>query len=388
MDIRWIISPIVGSAIGYLTNWLAIRMLFRPHRQLRFLGMALPFTPGLIPKERGRLAELIGRTVGSELMTADMIASALTKESVVDRIAQGICAAADSMRCSDSTLGECLSSIAPNGPESLCKADVAQAFLGLIDQDCLQAAITSSVRDRLDALRVSDASLKELIPGRIMEAIDKAAETAGPELALYLARQASSEEGRRMVRKAMEQMIPVWTQVFIPVDAIADKLSEYLSNRLSEPNTGWAVSKELSRAVKGLGEMKVSALLSRVDASFVDALVQGVSDEMGASGGLSRMLDVRLSAIACLLSPQGVKAAASLVADQWVYLVNSYTAPALNALNIPEIVRTRIDSLDLTEVEGLVQQVAGRELLSITRLGALIGFLMGLITPTINLFLK
>ena len=47
-----IIPIIVGSVIGYATNWLAIKMLFRPLREKRLLGVRLPFTPGLIPKEK------------------------------------------------------------------------------------------------------------------------------------------------------------------------------------------------------------------------------------------------------------------------------------------------------------------------------------------------
>ena len=63
-----IIPIIVGSAIGYLTNWLAIRMLFRPLEEKRIFGFKIPFTPGLIPKERRRIASNIGEAVGKHLL--------------------------------------------------------------------------------------------------------------------------------------------------------------------------------------------------------------------------------------------------------------------------------------------------------------------------------
>jgi len=58
--------------IGYLTNSIAIRMLFRPLRRIRVLGIPLPFTPGVIPRQREDLAESIGTMVADELLTTDV----------------------------------------------------------------------------------------------------------------------------------------------------------------------------------------------------------------------------------------------------------------------------------------------------------------------------
>jgi len=72
-----LIPPIVGAIIGYSTNCLAIRMLFRPFRPVYFFGIQLPFTPGLIPKEQARLAEKLAKTVGGRLITPEMLAHEL-----------------------------------------------------------------------------------------------------------------------------------------------------------------------------------------------------------------------------------------------------------------------------------------------------------------------
>ena len=53
---EYLISITVGAIIGYVTNWLAIKMLFRPQKEIRLRGKRLPFTPGLIPKEKERIA--------------------------------------------------------------------------------------------------------------------------------------------------------------------------------------------------------------------------------------------------------------------------------------------------------------------------------------------
>ena len=65
----WILPPVLGAIIGYVTNAIAIRMLFRPFNEIRVLGLRLPFTPGLIPRERGQLAKSMGRMVSTELLT-------------------------------------------------------------------------------------------------------------------------------------------------------------------------------------------------------------------------------------------------------------------------------------------------------------------------------
>lgn len=63
-----VIPPIVGFFIGWTTNWLAIKMLFRPHKEKHLLGLRLPFTPGIIPKEKGRIAKAIGDVISKNLM--------------------------------------------------------------------------------------------------------------------------------------------------------------------------------------------------------------------------------------------------------------------------------------------------------------------------------
>ena len=47
----YILAPLVGGFIGYVTNDIAIRMSFRPHAAKHIMGWRVPFTPGIIPKE-------------------------------------------------------------------------------------------------------------------------------------------------------------------------------------------------------------------------------------------------------------------------------------------------------------------------------------------------
>jgi uncharacterized membrane protein YheB (UPF0754 family) len=67
----YLLPPLLGAFIGYVTNYIAIRMLFRPLRPWRLLGVRVPLTPGIIPSKRHELAARMGEMVGSHLLTSD-----------------------------------------------------------------------------------------------------------------------------------------------------------------------------------------------------------------------------------------------------------------------------------------------------------------------------
>lgn len=71
----FMLPPLVGAIIGLFTNWLAIKMLFRPRYEKRLLGLRIPFTPGILPRERQRLAASLGETAAGDLLTEDVLAA-------------------------------------------------------------------------------------------------------------------------------------------------------------------------------------------------------------------------------------------------------------------------------------------------------------------------
>jgi len=78
--LTYVTPPLVGAFIGYLTNKIAIRMLFRPLRPWYVLGFRIPMTPGVIPSQRTRLADNMGEVVGDHLLTSTEIGKALQEE--------------------------------------------------------------------------------------------------------------------------------------------------------------------------------------------------------------------------------------------------------------------------------------------------------------------
>ena len=73
----WVAPPILGAIIGYVTNRIAIQMLFRPHTAKRVLGIRVPLTPGIIPRSRNELAQQIGKTVAGELLSPGAVRTRL-----------------------------------------------------------------------------------------------------------------------------------------------------------------------------------------------------------------------------------------------------------------------------------------------------------------------
>jgi uncharacterized membrane protein YheB (UPF0754 family) len=62
--LKLIAGPVLGAVIGYFTNWLAVKMLFRPYYPKKIGKLTLPFTPGIIPKRKQALAQAVGKVVG------------------------------------------------------------------------------------------------------------------------------------------------------------------------------------------------------------------------------------------------------------------------------------------------------------------------------------
>ncbi|MFQ5465079.1 MAG: DUF445 domain-containing protein [Thermodesulfobacteriota bacterium] len=74
MDLRLFLPPVVGCVIGWLTNYVAIKLLFRPHTPRSVMGVKFQ---GLIPKRRKEIALSIAHAIERELLTSEDLAGVL-----------------------------------------------------------------------------------------------------------------------------------------------------------------------------------------------------------------------------------------------------------------------------------------------------------------------
>ncbi len=76
----------ISAFVGYITNWMAVKMLFRPRREWRLWGRRVPFTPGLFPQRRAELAAGLGRAVRKHLLTDQALAERVASPEIRVRV--------------------------------------------------------------------------------------------------------------------------------------------------------------------------------------------------------------------------------------------------------------------------------------------------------------
>ncbi len=108
MNYELITAPLIGAAIGTITNGIAIRMLFRPWKPVYIGKMKVPFTPGLIPKEKPRLARSIADVIGNNLLDDATIRKTLLSDDIKTKITTALNQKIDSLSESTETLSELL----------------------------------------------------------------------------------------------------------------------------------------------------------------------------------------------------------------------------------------------------------------------------------------
>jgi len=88
--LQYLSGPVLGAIIGYITNDIAIRMLFRPRTAKYIFGHRIPFTPGIIPKEKNRIAGAIGNSISENLMNKEVLEKTLLSDEMLDKIRHSV----------------------------------------------------------------------------------------------------------------------------------------------------------------------------------------------------------------------------------------------------------------------------------------------------------
>ncbi|MCM1110621.1 MAG: DUF445 family protein [Clostridium sp.] len=148
--------PVIGAVIGYITNDIAIRMLFRPRTEKRIFGWRLPFTPGLIPKEKPRIAASIGKAISENLMNRDVISRTLLSDEMTSRLAASIDRFAAAQALNPEPLGRFLAGYLPE--EDIRR--IATAVSGNLSAQIAVALASSPLGDRIAGIVVEHVIAK------------------------------------------------------------------------------------------------------------------------------------------------------------------------------------------------------------------------------------
>ncbi len=172
-------GPILGAVIGLGTNYLAVKMLFRPLYPKKLFGIRLPFTPGIIPKRKAALAHAIGAAVGEQLFTAEDIEETFRNPKTRDTIIQEICRILEEIPADTAIerIGDQLSNrltelqigqiIAEKGAQILREKAKGSMFALLLNDRLIQsiaAPIGSQIEDYLRENR--DLLLRSVLSGK------------------------------------------------------------------------------------------------------------------------------------------------------------------------------------------------------------------------------
>ena len=160
MDVVSALSgPVIGALIGYITNDIAIRMLFRPHRAVRVFGHRLPFTPGIVPRRKDQLAKTLGDAIVEKFFNADDLEIVFT-DGISDAVAD--------------TVTQLLRS--ENPPASVAEALPPEAVENLERELCIRIQTVICTSDVLDRIigeggeillsRAGDGALKSIAASR------------------------------------------------------------------------------------------------------------------------------------------------------------------------------------------------------------------------------
>lgn len=158
MDWKLIVVPVIGAIIGYATNWIAVKMLFRPHKEVRVMGWKLPFTPGVIPKGQGRLARAVGRAVEEQLLTREVLEEELLSEEKMQKMKEMISDWVETQKASEKTVKKVA--------EDLISEDSVEDFI-----DSTEEKMTDMIFERI----------QEMDPGHMIA--EKVLEAAKEKLA-------------------------------------------------------------------------------------------------------------------------------------------------------------------------------------------------------------
>lgn len=176
-------GPIIGAVIGYCTNYIAVKMLFYPRKEIRIGGWKVPFTPGAIPKGKPRLAKGIGNIVANTLLTEEDIRKKIltpeTEAVIVDKIMEvlssDIQSGATKLLQSEENYEMCKEQLADNLTGQILDAMKNINLGGIIAQEG-ERVIKEKVQGTMLAMFLSDEMLSSFIQpigGEIVTYIDK-----------------------------------------------------------------------------------------------------------------------------------------------------------------------------------------------------------------------
>ena len=318
MDLSYIIAPLLGGVIGYITNDIAIRMLFRPHTAKYVFGIHIPFTPGIIPKEKERIAEAVGGVISENLMNKEVLEKYLLSEDMIEKVRSAVEEFIATQQRNNETVVQFLG-------HYLSKEEIdtiAQNINRSITKQTYEKLADCSVGEKVAHIAIDHVAQKLTIDGaqELLTGIGGALGGLGG--------MAAGLFGGNIVAKFL--------------------------GMLREPAEHF-LAKNINTMLRDNGEEIVSNMIGGEVDNFLNKLV-------------SKLLEGH---------EEQLNQAVNTVESLYRNVITDHLPKILDSIDISKIVRERINEMDVDETEKLIFQVMDKELKAIVWLGALLGCMMG-----------
>lgn len=318
MEASYIIAPLLGGVIGYITNDIAIRMLFRPHTAKYVFGIHIPFTPGIIPKEKGRIAEAVGGVISENLMNKEVLERYLLSEDMIGKVRSAVEEFIATQQRNNETVSQFLGHYLAKEEIDTISQNINQS----ITKQTYEKLADSSVGEKVAHIAIDHVAQKLTIDGaqELLSGIGGALGGLGG--------MAAGLFGGNIVAKFLGML--------------RDPAEHFLA-------------KNINTMLRDNGEEIVSNMIGGEVDNFLNKPV-------------SKLLEGH---------EEQLVQAVNTIESIYRSIITEHLPKILQSIDISKIVRERINEMDVNETEKLIFQVMDQELKAIVWLGALLGLVMG-----------
>ena len=263
---------VIGAIIGYCTNYIAVKMLFRPYKQVRIGVINVPFTPGIIPKRQPQLAKALGKAVGEQLFTKDDLKAMLISDEIKESVVQGLMKNLKESGVDETGLKDCIQEFVPE-------------YLYDQSRKNIEDMLVSTIRDGIAGMDIGaviceegQKAVREKLAGSMMgmfvndSLVASLAEPIGGYVENYV-----QEHGEELIRPFVEEQIEKaeghTVSDLMQAAAVSDGMIQSILRQMYEKIMHGGLDTLLNKLdICGIVEMKVN-MMNPVD---IEALVLSV----------------------------------------------------------------------------------------------------------------
>lgn len=281
MFLKLILAPVIGGVIGYITNDLAIKMLFHPYKPVYIGKFHVPFTPGLIPSQKERIAKGLGSVIAGQLLNAETIQSEALNPETEGKIRNRITEWMTAQVQSGESVREKLLKVTDEerlsafGQKTL---DTASDFIVQKMQSGHVGEIISEeiIRELYEKVKGSplgflvDASMLTGFKGTIAAFIDRKISEKGPDMI----KEKLSEMGESTLNRPVAEMLsPYQDKIPAAADKIMVLYRELLTGKLDELLKAVEIDKIIERKIASFDAQMLEKLIFGIMKKELKAIV-------------------------------------------------------------------------------------------------------------------